>query len=371
MFENLLNPPSIADYSDYFKLLLSISGVLLGLAFTALIFVIQSGFASFKFSRRMFLEQYVVFGRNLLSTLSYLTLIPLGELYLGSYRRFLSGIYYIFCLIFIKTFLDIYKQRGYMHTLFSTSFVPSHYGKLRSYFRYIRNLGVLHVIFLLLYLLIFLAYPVGISFFENRSMILTTKGFFYSTLILLTFSIIQIANFIPQFFNLSNMEMESRIQSEDNAVSEQESEVDYVKEKAALRTYLLDHGLVELDNDVDFLDGTISVNFLDHSTNHEAWFNININVHNSNVFEVRNAVLNYAYRMFRLLRDSLVDINSFVLSFHISLGGERSTRNIFFRSTRLELNEILSNARNPHLAVMRVKNKLFDEMFRDLGNGET
>jgi len=69
MFKNLLNPPSIVDYSDYFKTLLTLSGVLLGLAFTALIFVIQSGFASFKFSRRMFLEQYVVFGRNLLSTL--------------------------------------------------------------------------------------------------------------------------------------------------------------------------------------------------------------------------------------------------------------------------------------------------------------
>ena len=100
MFKNLLNPPSVTDYSDYFKTLLTLSGVLLGLAFTALIFVIQNGFASFKFSRRMFLEQYVVFGRNLLSTLSYLTLIPLGELYFVANRKFLSGIYYIFAVIF-------------------------------------------------------------------------------------------------------------------------------------------------------------------------------------------------------------------------------------------------------------------------------
>jgi hypothetical protein len=368
MFKNLLNPPAISDYQDYFKTLLTVSGVLLGLAFTALIFVIQSGFASFKFSRRMFLEQYVVFGQNLLATLSYLTLIPLGELYLGAHRKFLSAIYCIFSVMFIKTFLDIYKQRGYMHTLFSTKFVPGHYGRFRSYFRYIRNLGFLHVVFLLLYLAAFLLYPVAISFYERHSPILTTKGLFYSTLILLTFSIVQIANFIPHFFKLSNMEIDGRTQSASLTESDQAPNIDYVKEKAALATYLADHGLEELKNEIDFLDGTLFVNFLDHTNTHEAWFNVNIRVVNSSVFEVRSTVLDYAFRIFRLLRDSLVDINSFVLSFHIQLGGERSTRNIFLRSTRLELNEILSNASSPQSAIMRLKNKLFDEMFRDLDN---
>jgi len=39
----------------------------------------------------------------------------------------------------------------------------------------------------------------------------------------------------------------------------------------------------------------------------------NIAVRNSNVFDVRNAVLDYASRVFGLLRESLVDINVFVL----------------------------------------------------------
>lgn len=166
------------------------------------------------------------------------------------------------------------------------------------------------------------------------------------------------------------MEIEGRTQSADLAESDQPSNIDYVKEKAALGTYLADHGLEELNNEIDFLDGTLFVNFLDHTNTHEAWFNVNIRVVNSSVFEVRSTVLDYAFRMFRLLRDSLVDINSFVLSFHIQLGGERSTRNIFFRSTRLELNEILSNAGTPQSVIMRLKNKLFDEMFRDLDNSE-
>ena len=223
---------------------------------------------------------------------------------------------------------------------------------------------------MLLYLIAFLGYPIAISFSESHSLILTSKGIFYSTLILLTFCIVQIVNFIPQFFKLSNMEMERANPEETQVAKESEGDVDYVVEKAALRAHLVDHGLIELDNDVEFLDGTLFLNFLDHTDHHEAWFNINIAVRNSNVFDVRNTVLNYASRLFGLLRESLVDINVFVLSFHIRLGGERTTRNVFFRSTRSELNEILSNAGSPRTAIMKIKNKLFDEIFRDLDQGE-
>jgi len=371
MPEPLLNPPGINDYFDYFRTLLSISGVLLGLAFTALIFVIQSGFASFKFSRRMFLELYAVFGRNLLITLSYLTLASLGVLYLGTHNRFLSIGYYLFALIFIKSLLDYYKHRGYLHTLFSTKFVPGHYGKFRSYFRYIKNLGFFSVLFLLIYLFVFTAYPIVISFNETDTFFVTTKGYFYSTLILLTYSIIQIVNFIPEFFRLSNMELESRIQTEEQATSREGTEIDYVKEKSVLSDYLTDHGFGELSalEPSGFLDGTLYVGFLHHTSTPEAWFNIMIEVRNSSVFEIRDAVCDYAYKTFKLLHNSMVDINSFVLSFHIRIEGEPSSRNIFFRSTRSELDAILTN-RNRISAVMEIKNKLFDELFRGLPSPE-
>jgi hypothetical protein len=166
------------------------------------------------------------------------------------------------------------------------------------------------------------------------------------------------------------MEIEKAIPDESVGDKETESDVDYVREKAALKAHLLDHGAVELNEDVEFLDGTIFLNFLDHTNHHEAWFNVNVAVDNVNVFDIRNGVHDYAARLFGLVRNSLVDINMFVLSFHIRLGGERTTRNIFFRSTRSELNEILSNAGDPRKAIMRIKNKLLDEIFRDLDQGE-
>jgi len=368
MWKEILNPPAIKDYSDYFKTLLSVSGVLLGLAFTALLFVIQSGFSSFKFSRRMFLELYVLLGRNLIINLSYLTLIPLGILYLPSLPGTLTIGYYLFSLYFIKSYLDLQKHRGYIHTLFSTRFVPASYGKLRAYFRYIRNLGFIPNLVIITYVVIIIGYPIIIASKETGNFFLTNKAFFYSTLILLFFSIVQIVNFIPEFFRNSNEEIESKIDSIDNSSSDKPSEVDYKKEMLVLKDYLIAHGVHELEtlNKVPFLSGALLLNFSLDREDPEAWFNINIEAHNNNLLEIREAVINYAFKLFSLLRNSMVDINSFVLSFHIYAGGEKASRNIFFRSSRRELNDILSSDTNPKSAVMKIKNKLFDELYRDL-----
>jgi hypothetical protein len=181
MIENLLDPASLNDYSNYYRTLLSVSGVLLGLAFAGLIYVIQDGFSSFEFSRIMFLEYYVKFGQNLLVSLGYLTIIPIAALYLSIYPSLLSGLFYLFAFLFIKTLMDYYKQLGYLHTLFSDKSVPGKYGPIRSYFRYISNLGFVSNLLLLVNIIIFAIYPVAISFHSTNSFQITGKGLFYST----------------------------------------------------------------------------------------------------------------------------------------------------------------------------------------------
>lgn len=363
----LLNPPGLADYAHYFQTLLGLAGTLFGLAFAALIFVMQSGFSSFKFTRRMFLEYYVLFGRNLLVTLAYLTIISLGALYLNS-RILLSTIFYLSLLVFVKTFLDYYKHVGYMHTLFSKKYIPKNYGAFRAYFRYIRNLGFFRMLYLLLGIIVFWVYPILISWGGTNSFIIDSKGLYYSTLLLLVYSILRITNFIPQFFDLSNQEIESQITSEDNSVAEK-SLVDYKKEKIALKEYLSAHGIVELDfsTPTSFLDGELTVNLLTDDRP-EAWFNVNVQVSDVDVFEVRTEVCNYAFKVFKLLHNSMVDVNSFVLSFHIKIDGDtKYSRNIFFRSNRSELDKIFSRtADDPVTMIRQIENRLFDELFRDL-----
>ncbi|WP_234567944.1 hypothetical protein [Rhodohalobacter sp. 614A] len=329
MIENLLDPASLNNYSNYYRTLLSISGVLLGLAFAGLIYVIQDGFSSFKFSRNMFLEYYVKFGQNLLISLAYLTIIPISALYLSIYPSLLSSLFYLFAFFFIKTLMDYYNQLGYIHTIFSEKFVPQNYGSVRSYFHFIRNLGFFRNLLLLFSIIIFVLYPVAISFYSNRSFQLTSKGLFYSTLLILLYSIYRIINFLPNLFKYTQLEIQS------GSIQSNESKEDFTKEKQALKKYLESHELKELNpfETKEFLDGELRLNFFDKRKGEEAWFNIHINTSNSNVFEIHDSVCRYAYEILSLLNKSQVDINTFVLSFHINID-DMKPQTMFFRTTR-------------------------------------
>lgn len=364
MIENLLDPASLNDYSNYYRTLLSISGVLLGLAFAGLIYVIQDGFSSFKFSRNMFLEYYVKFGQNLLISLGYLTIAPIAALYLSMYPFLLSGLFYLFAFLFIKTLMDYYKQLGYLYTISSEKFVPKNFGRIRSYFRYIRNLGFFSNLLLLFTIITFVLYPVAISFHLSNSFQITSKGLFYSTLLILAYSIFRIINFLPNLYKYTQLEIQS------GSSPPNKSKEDFKKEKQALKKYLESHELKELDpvETKEFLDGELRLNFLEKRKGEEAWFNIRVSVSNPNVFQIHDSVCNYAYELFTLLNNSQVDINTFVLSFHINID-DNKPHSMFFRTTRSEINEINSNL-DPVDFVLEIENRVFDGLFKNLNDRE-
>ena len=266
---DIFYPSGIENYDEYFKVVLSIAGVLLGLAFAALLFVIQSGFTSFKYSRRMFLELYVHFGNGLLISLAYLTLMPLLVLYVSNHWWVINISYIVFSYSYSRSVLNHKSHVGYIHTINSDKFVPSGYGRIRKYFRYIRNLGVIHSLFLVTTLLVLLGYPLAVSIFEVNQVSLTEKGIFYSTLFVLVLSIIKITNFIPEFFKLSNQELESN----SGALSDSgDPNMDYKIEKEAFEKYAVAHGISEIDvfKKTKFLDGDLWVQIL-NSKKAEVW----------------------------------------------------------------------------------------------------
>ena len=187
----LFEPTGLSNYDEYFKVLLSISGVLFGLAFTAILFVIQSGFSSFKYSRRMYLELYVHFGSGLLASLAYLTLMPVFVLFFREDWLIVNIAYTWFSYTYVRKTLDLQSHTGYIHTLNSTKYVPKHYGKIRAYFRYISNLGFIQTFFVFGLLIFVLGYPLIISYVELGEISLSEKGVFYSTLFILILSIVK------------------------------------------------------------------------------------------------------------------------------------------------------------------------------------
>ena len=91
---------------------------------------------------------------------------------------------------------------------------------------------------------------------------------------------------------------------------------------------------------------------------------IDVEISNVTPAQVRSNVLSYAHTLAKRLHESKVSINTFVLSFHIKIGKQPS-RNMFFRISRNELERVYSLGRDQPEDMARLKNVLFDELFRE------
>lgn len=360
----ILNPPLPITLEEFYKTLLSVSGVLFGIAFAAMLFVLQSGFSSFKFSRRMFLELYLHFGRQLLYSLAYLTSAPFLVLFFSDSSQAISWLYALYFVYFLNATLDYAKEEGYILTILSSKYVPRHYGRIRTYFRYIKNRGLLRNILFLFPVISFLVYPYVLAIYEAGSLYLTKTAVFYSCLIPLLYSLYKITKFIPEFFIYTGIEMSSSSNELSKEQTEDEKQKNII-ENRALKEYLNNHGLIELNpaTPCRFIDGELSVNFLDQKDNGEAWFNINVSITNTTPEQVRGKIIEYAHALAKRLRESKVAINTFVLSFHIRIGNQ-SSRNMFFRMSRNDLDKMFAFGRDNPEDMADLKNVLFDELFR-------
>lgn len=304
-----------------------------------MLFVLQSGFSSFKFSRRIFLGLYLHFGRQLLYTLAYLTAAPFIVMFFPESSSAVSWLYALYFVCFFKCFARLCQGRRVL-TIQSTKFVPRCYGRVRTYFRYIKNRGALRNILFLCPVFMLLVYPYALSIYEGEPLRLTKTAIFYSCLIPLLYALYKITKFIPEFFTYTGMELSLNTQNSPEEQSEEEKKQSIV-EKRALREYLNNHGVTELSPATprQFIDGELYVSFLENKESSEAWFNLNINIKNSSPEQIRREVLEYASTLAKLLHASKVGINTFVLSFHIRIATQPS-RNMFFRVSHNELDKI-------------------------------
>lgn len=354
------------NISSYLQTILSVAGVLLGLAFAALTYVLQSGFQSFKYNRVTYLKLYIHFGKKLLYTLSYLVLLSIIRLYFLENQSLLLSIHIIFSIIFIKSLLDYRNQLGYIHTIFSTKFVPNTYGAFRRYFRFIKNLGFFSNVLLLIEILVFTTYPVIVSTLSEHSWKFNDTAIIISTGLFLLYSVFIISRFIPQFFTITITEYDNVVPTENNSNSEDSpnKNIDYEIEKQTLMEYLEAHNYkFTFENKFELARGSAFINLLINESS-EAWFNINVNEPKGTVSEIRRAIEEFSKTFLILLSDSNSDINSFVLSFHITL--DNTHRNIFIRSTRTELRTIIDKNNDSRMFMQQIKNKLFDDLFKDL-----
>lgn len=253
--------------------------------------------------------------------------------------------------------MDFYSHKGYILTISSTKFNPRK-NRVRKYLRYIFNLGFIHIIFILLLLSIIILYPVSLGKFG----IFSEKQGFASTLIAFMFCVISLIRIMPQFFNFSEQEYK---QKENNEL-DQKIETDVSQELIILKNTLVQNGRKEMQSVIflDSINGEIEVRLSDKKD--EAFFVINVWTKSSNIEKIVREIEQYSYDFFIELNDIHIDINSFVLSYFVTIEGVDSSKTFFIRSKRNELAEVFMQTSEPKKFVELIKNKVIDELFRSV-----
>ncbi len=343
------------DFNSYFVNQLTLSSTLLGLLIATSTFILQSGFASFEFSRSMFLKYYVRLSKFLFLLLAYNIFICIIFLYLQFADKIALGLHAVFSIIFLKYILDFYSHKGYIYTISSAKFNPWK-NRFRKYMRYIVNLGFFQILIILIILIAVICFPVYLGDFKSFS----ERQGFVSTLICFSFCVVSIIRILPQFFSFSEYEYERR---ENNELLKQ-IETDVTQELVILKETLIENGRSELASRIDFdpINGEIEIRLSEKKD--EAFFVINFWTKLSDVEIIVREIENYSFDFFKELNGVHVDINNFVLSYFIRIEGTDASKTYFIRSKRTELDDIFRKTSNPKEFIKEIKNKVLDELFR-------
>ena len=179
-------------------------------------------------------------------------------------------------------------EQAYITTIHSTKFNP-YKSPLFKYFRYINNLGFVHLILIYGAIYIMFFYPLHF----NSSFKMNVYQVYITTISCFIFCILVLIRIIPQFFSFSEQEYKSKTKNE----VKDDLDIDVSKENQILKDILIKNGRKELKGIIKNKDfNSLIVNMPDNKS--EAFFVICIEIKSKNVFEIVNSLQKYSYNFF-------------------------------------------------------------------------
>lgn len=137
----IFNPPvpDAVSLKETAKIMLPVTGTLLGLVYIALIYWLQGGLSRLEYTKTLLEDLLIADGKVLLDLLVGVSLVNLFAILQVHQLVVLS--FWVFVIIFFIDLLKVTAEQGYVKTSFSSKFTPSHYGKNMQFLRKIRNAG--------------------------------------------------------------------------------------------------------------------------------------------------------------------------------------------------------------------------------------
>lgn len=252
------NIPNSLDLNDLGKIMLPVTGTLLGLVYAALIYWLQKGFSRLEYTRTLLEDLLMANGKILLDLLVGASVASLFAI-IGSIKL-ISIAFWIFAIVFLIDLLKATAEQGYIATIFSTKYIPENYNAFRRSLRKIRNAGFEEWLRVSTLILVIICYPVLLGVGSNtRFWILTENSaivFICSSSIV---ALLQIKSLLTQAFDVRK-QIESKLMSEneDRATNIEEKVVIWSEQKRRIETMIISErlksmGVVSWDQSEDLV----------------------------------------------------------------------------------------------------------------------
>lgn len=188
--------------SEIGEIVLPVTGVLLGLVYTAHIYWLQGGFSKLEYTKNLLEDLLLAEGKIVLDLLIGASVISLFAIIESI--SLISSIFYIFSLVFIIDIVKYTAELGYIHTLFSSKYIPSNYGQVRTYIRKILNAGILGWVKPLFLFFLVIVYPLILSYDSISSgiLILNNNSIIVFILVSTLFSLLQVKSLLTTAFKV-------------------------------------------------------------------------------------------------------------------------------------------------------------------------
>lgn len=240
----IFNPPipDIVSLNETAKIMLPVTGMLLGLVYVALIYWLQGGLSRLEHTKTLLEDLLIADGKVLLDLLVGASLVSLFAILQVHQLVVLS--FWVFVIMFFIDLLKVTAEQGYVATFFSSKCIPSHYGKNMQFLKKIWNAGWIGWTKLIFLYTICVIYPLAVSQNMGNFPSLSEKSIVLFIFISTAIALVQIRSLLTQAFDTrKSLERNMATENEKKAMSLDEKPVIWSEQKRKLEALVIEERL--------------------------------------------------------------------------------------------------------------------------------
>lgn len=354
----IVNPPvpDAVSLRETARIMLPVTATLLGLVYVTLSSWLQGGLSRLENTKSLFEELVTARGKVIVDLLLGASLVSLFAI-LGI-PLLITLSFWFFGIIFLFDLLKETAVIGHTITLFSSKFIPSHYGTNRGFLRKILNAGLAEWIRSIFLYGICVVYPVIVSLNMTDLPSLSENSIILFIFISTTIVLFQVKYLLfAAFDNRKTLKRELATENEQKAMSLDEKPVIWSKQERELETIIIEErlksvGVVQwIENDAliqkeswnsrDLQDTPL----LEHKTGVKEHGSCHLNLiipYLRDDQHTRDFIFYWSKRILELIAKSKTEVRQYSLSFFRKEGGPTDTHFATIRAGRDEVLKGLS-----------------------------